>query len=209
MLTSPEGKDDKDEIKQRLFCTNDECKKIQPLPKATDYFDLLSFQQGKTHFHSSTAQASLEASYKNLQKLLHPDLFSNKSLVEQEHSAANSAFVNAAYQCLRSDIDRANYILTTYHGIDVLSECGGSHHDASINMQIFDIREEIDELDYSDEQTVQAMLDGLRASREDIEVALDGAIRDQNVESMTREAIKLRYWGKMIEEIGDRQQQKD
>ena len=188
-----------------LFCGNKDCRKIQPLDKDMDYFDLLGLPEGKRKFLSSaTSQDSLEKAYKGLQKRLHPDIFSNKSLMEQELSATNSALVNMAYQCLRDDISRAGYILSKYHGIDVLSETGGSHHDPELNMKIFELREEIDELDYSDETAVRNMVTSLKTSREGIGHALDAAIEKGEVDLISKEAVKLRYWVKMIEEVDQR-----
>ena len=147
---------------------------------------------------------SLEKAYKGLQKCLHPDLFCQKSLVEQEMSATNSALVNAAYQCLRHDVDRAGYILSKYYGLDVLSETGGSHSDPELNMTIFEMREEIEDMDYSYKATVEDMLTSLKASMELIKEALNSAIIKGDANLMTREAVKLRYWVKMVEEVEDR-----
>lgn len=188
-----------------LFCRNNDCGKIQPLQKDVDYFDLLGVPGGKKKYLSAdTSHASLDKAYKGLQKQLHPDLFSRKSLMEQELSATNSALVNAAFQCLRNDIDRAGYILFKYHDIEVLSESGGSHHDAELNMMIFELREEIDELDYSDKVAVEGMVTALTKTREEINHALHAAIETEDVELMTKEAVKLRYWVKMIEEVEER-----
>lgn len=192
-------------IMSMLFCENSECGKIQAVGKDVDYFDLLGVSGGKKKFLSSdTSDVSLEKAYKSLQKRLHPDLFSQKSLMEQEISASNSAIVNAAYQCLRNDIDRAGYILSKYHGIQVLSESGGSHHDAELNMVIFELREEIDELDYSDKPAVGSMVASLTTAREEIGKELHSAMEKEDAELMTREAVKLRYWVKMIEEVEER-----
>ena len=42
--------------------------------------------------------AHLEATFKNLQKQLHPDKFAMKSIEERERSSYNSSIVNQAYQ---------------------------------------------------------------------------------------------------------------
>ena len=188
--------------KLSLFCANKECGKIQALPANTDYFDLFSLPQGKEGF-LSIGKDEMEKAMKSLQKRLHPDLFTTKSLAEQKQSAANSALVNRAYQCLRSDISRAAYILEHYHGLDILSEKSGSYHDNELNMQIFTLREEIDDLDPSDHTKRDALLANLNSTLSTIEQDLHEAIAQKDKDGMAREAIKLQYWGKMITEIQD------
>ena len=119
-----------------LFCGNEACGKIQGLPAETDYFDLLGVPQGKERFLSLDMTA-VDRSMKDLQKRLHPDLYRTKSAQEQDYSTANSALVNRAYQCLRSDSNRAAYILEHYHGVDVVSEKSGSFQDHELNMHVF------------------------------------------------------------------------
>ena len=55
--------------------------------------------------------AKLEANYKNLQKAIHPDLFSNKSEEEKAVSAKVSTAINNAHNKLKNPITRAAYIV--------------------------------------------------------------------------------------------------
>lgn len=55
--------------------------------------------------------AKLEANYKNLQKAIHPDLFSNKSEEEKTVSAKVSTAINNAHNKLKNPITRAAYIV--------------------------------------------------------------------------------------------------
>ena len=185
-----------------LFCANESCGKIQALPLETDYFDLLGMEHGKGGFLSMSA-SDMESNYKSLQKRLHPDLFSTKSLQEQENSAANSTLVNRAYQCLRSDVKRASYILSNYHDIDVLSENSGSYHDDALNLEIFTLREEIDELNPEDTAEVKALRESLQETLHGIQRALHDAILSKDSHTMARQAIKMQYWRKMIQEMED------
>lgn len=184
----------------KIFCANEECGKIQVLATDTDYFDLLGLPQGKDGF-LSVDKGHLERAMKDLQKRLHPDLFADKSYQEQEHSAANSALVNRAYQCLRSDISRAAYILERYHGLDVLSESSGSYHDNELNMQIFALREEIDDLDPQDHPKRDALLADFKDTLDSIRQDLHDAIAQKDRGRMAKDAIRMQYWGKMILEM--------
>lgn len=62
-------------------------------PPPVSYFDLLS--QPKT---VEVCAASLEAEYRSLQKVLHPDKYANACGRERDISLANSSIVNQAYQ---------------------------------------------------------------------------------------------------------------
>ena len=66
-----------------------------------------------------------------MQKLLHPDKFTLKSMEEQEASATTSSTVNQAYQTIMNPQLRLAYILKS-HGINVLSEEGGSYEDTNL-----------------------------------------------------------------------------
>ena len=71
-------------------------------------------------------------------------------------------------------------------------------------MVIFELREEIDELDYGDKPAVESMVASLTTAREEIGKELHRAMEQEDAELMTREAVKLRYWVKMIEEVEER-----
>ena len=54
----------------------------------------------------------LEASYKGLQKTLHPDKFGRQGAQQQEYSAEQSSLVNRAYTTLKSPLHRAVYLVS-------------------------------------------------------------------------------------------------
>jgi hypothetical protein len=92
-------------LNNQLFCSS--CNTIQTIDKSTcNFFELLGIE---VNFKLDIN--ILEKNFKNLQKQLHPDLFSNKSLIERESSNNNSSFVNEAYQTLKDHVNRANYLL--------------------------------------------------------------------------------------------------
>ena len=68
-------------------------------------------------------------------------------------------------------------------------------------MQIFTLREEIDDLDPSDHTKRDALLANLNSTLNTIEQDLHEAIAQKDKDGMAREAVKLQYWGKMITEI--------
>lgn len=87
--------------------------------------------------------AALEASFKRMQRAIHPDLFGQKSPKEQSLSADASSQVNAAYRILRAPATRAQYLLQL-HGIDAIGEGAGSGSgfcDPALLMEIMEARE--------------------------------------------------------------------
>ena len=77
-----------------LFCSSSSCEAIQGLDKdRCNYFSLFGMDE-----KFDLDEVNLEASFKNLQRQLHPDKFAMKSIEERERSSYNSSIVNQAYQ---------------------------------------------------------------------------------------------------------------
>ncbi|KAK1792241.1 hypothetical protein P4O66_012202 [Electrophorus voltai] len=87
-----------------FFCSS--CKVIQPPIENVSYFELFNCDQT---FALDTQK--LQQRYLELQKSLHPDNFSLKSLTEQGYSELQSALVNKAYSTLQKPVTRAVYML--------------------------------------------------------------------------------------------------
>lgn len=77
-----------------LFCSSSSCEAIQGLDiEACNLFSLFGVKEAFV-----IDDNHLEASFKNLQRQLHPDKFAMKSIEERERSSNNSSIVNQAYQ---------------------------------------------------------------------------------------------------------------
>ena len=82
----------------------------------------------------------VEAAYKSLQRLLHPDLFHQRTPEEQNISAENSALVNGAYQTVRHPLDRIKHLLEQ-RGVIVLSEASGTAVcDPKLLLEVLELR---------------------------------------------------------------------
>jgi molecular chaperone HscB len=57
----------------------------------------------------------LEKQYKDIQKLIHPDKYSNFSELEIKEAQDCSAYVSNAYFILKDDVNRANYLVTIFY----------------------------------------------------------------------------------------------
>lgn len=86
------------------FCAA--CGKIQPLPRATDYFALFGLPQ-KLWMDC----AELEKLFHQLSWKLHPDNFVSASEHERELSLERSSQLNDAYRALRDPVSRVEYLL--------------------------------------------------------------------------------------------------
>ena len=77
-----------------LFCDSPSCQTIQKLEiTECNFFCLFGIEE-----KFRIDEVKLEAKFKNLQRLMHPDKFAMKSSEERERSSHNSSIVNQAYQ---------------------------------------------------------------------------------------------------------------
>ncbi|BFF99763.1 iron-sulfur cluster co-chaperone protein HscB [Drosophila madeirensis] len=91
-------------LKQHMICSD--CGHLQDVDAAINYFELLNFP---TNFNLEGQQ--LTQRFRQLQTLVHPDKFSNKTSREQTNSADWSSLINKAYKTLATPIERGQYLL--------------------------------------------------------------------------------------------------
>nr|XP_043609721.1 iron-sulfur cluster co-chaperone protein HscB homolog [Erigeron canadensis] len=118
-----------------LFCES--CGSIQPVDHSVDYFTIFGLER-KFNIDDRT----LEGTYKNWQKKLHPDLVHTKSKEDREYAAEQSARVIDAYTTLRKPLLRAIYIMRL-EGIEVDEEQTVS--EPELLGEIMEIREAVEE----------------------------------------------------------------
>eukprot|EP00057_Strongylocentrotus_purpuratus_P034766 XP_796457.2 PREDICTED: iron-sulfur cluster co-chaperone protein HscB, mitochondrial-like [Strongylocentrotus purpuratus] len=128
-----------------LFCAS--CNMIQPLEDGLNSFQIM----GKEEKFDMDVQ-DLTNSFRDLQRLLHPDKFSNKSEIEQSYSAAQSSAVNRAYKVLLKPLSRGLYLLEL-RGFSI--EEGESNIDPVFLMEVMEINEQIADTD--DLDTIRRM----------------------------------------------------
>ncbi|ETL93208.1 Fe-S protein assembly co-chaperone HscB [Phytophthora nicotianae] len=185
-----------------FFCKS--CNAIQPIDKGChcDYFEMF-----KVPKDFNLEQRSIEKTYWNLQKRLHPDLYGSKSEFEKELSAVNAAVINDAYKMLKTPNTRVKYLLAL-HGIDALGETASTAVDPELLMQTMEIRERIAEA---------PDVNALHEIRKEISEHIDSIInklgevydKDQDLESTKQYAVELQYMVKCAEEIDLREEKLD
>ncbi|XP_055903798.1 iron-sulfur cluster co-chaperone protein HscB [Eupeodes corollae] len=84
----------------------DECGKLQDITKIHDFFELLSLPRD-----FDVPSTKLTKTFRQLQTLVHPDKFGNKSEREQTNAAEWSALINKAYKTLLNPLFRGQYLL--------------------------------------------------------------------------------------------------
>ncbi|XP_042343589.1 iron-sulfur cluster co-chaperone protein HscB [Plectropomus leopardus] len=119
-----------------FFCKS--CKVVQPPEEGTSYFKIMDCD-----YTFTLDTHKLQKRYLQLQRSLHPDNFSQRSVKEQEYSESHSALVNKAYQTLLKPLSRGLYMLELEGmGIEDGTDSGV---DSEFLMELMEINEALDE----------------------------------------------------------------
>ncbi|XP_077298508.1 iron-sulfur cluster co-chaperone protein HscB-like protein, mitochondrial [Arctopsyche grandis] len=87
-----------------LFCRR--CDSLQRPNARQNFFQIIGVDE-----HFRLDESALAKKFKDLQKVLHPDKFNNKTRAEQKISEEYSSLVNKAYSTLLHPLSRGTYIL--------------------------------------------------------------------------------------------------
>lgn len=111
----------------------------------SNYFDLFNLNQ-----KFSIDKNFLEKKYKEIQKVIHPDKFAqtDSNTLNLAHDA--SSLVVHAYNILKDDYKRANYLLNL-KGFDSVAENDATITDNKFLMHFMDIQERIDDAETKEE----------------------------------------------------------
>uniref|UniRef100_A0A8C6QVU5 J domain-containing protein n=2 Tax=Nannospalax galili TaxID=1026970 RepID=A0A8C6QVU5_NANGA len=88
-----------------FFCQH--CGALQPPDPTRDYFSLMDCNRS-----FSVDIGKLQHRYQQLQRLVHPDFFSQKSQTEKDFSEKHSTLVNDAYKTLQAPLSRGLYLVS-------------------------------------------------------------------------------------------------
>uniref|UniRef100_UPI0037E7ED4E iron-sulfur cluster co-chaperone protein HscB n=1 Tax=Semicossyphus pulcher TaxID=241346 RepID=UPI0037E7ED4E len=119
-----------------FFCMS--CKVVQPPEEGISYFKIMDCD-----YTFTLDTQKLQKRYLQLQRSLHPDNFSQKSVKEQEFSEIQSALVNKAYKTLLKPLSRGLYMLEL-QGMHI-EEGTDSGADSEFLMELMEINEALDE----------------------------------------------------------------
>ncbi|XP_075391079.1 iron-sulfur cluster co-chaperone protein HscB isoform X2 [Tenrec ecaudatus] len=119
-----------------FFCPH--CRVLQPPDPTRDYFSLMDCTRS---FKVDTMK--LQQRYQQLQRLVHPDFFSQRSQTEKEFSEKHATLVNEAYKTLLAPLSRGLYLLKL-RGI-VIPEGTDGELEKQFLMEIMEINEKLAE----------------------------------------------------------------
>jgi molecular chaperone HscB len=149
----------------------------------------------------------LEAAYRKLQNEVHPDRFAAAGEAEKRLSMQWATKVNEAFQTLKKPLARGTYLLHL-HGIEAFSEKHTAFPPAFL-MQQMEWREAIaDARQARNADALDRLTRELRAEAKRMEDQLAAELDDtHDYESAAATARKLKFMHKLIEEIGDAQEE--
>jgi len=171
------------------FCSV--CETVQP-PGQVDHFIRLglelSFDQDKKN---------LDRVYFDLQRRLHPDRFATRSPQEKALSQQQATSLNEAYETLKDDLARADYMVHV-KGTDVLPEGCNLVNDSMLLAETMELREALAEAETAADVDTLA-----RRAAEDIRQCVEQLSRlffDDDVEGACRLTTRLKYLRKLAQE---------
>ncbi|CAG8006985.1 unnamed protein product [Penicillium olsonii] len=140
--------------------------------------------------------ADLKREFLQLQSLVHPDKYPNGT--EKQHAEGLSARINEAYRTLLDPLQRAQYVLREWHGIDVTAEDAATKHalDPETLMEVMEVQETIEEVGATAEG--EGQINALKKENEsrvlECVESLGKAFESGNLEAARKECIRLRFW---------------
>jgi len=174
-----------------LFCSH--CQAIQPITEK-NYFKIFSLKQS-----FSLDKNKLEENYLNLQQLLHPDNFQQKSAIELNLALQHTSMVNEAYLNLKSDLKRSEYLLKIENIIVNQDNKSSISPDNDLLNYIFNLRDEIEEVENQEE--LKEIKENIKKEEIDLIEELEQLFPKKQYDIIAKLTIKLRYLEKIEEEL--------
>ena len=157
------------------------------------------FQLFGLHESYDINPTELESNFKNLQKMIHPDLFSNKSAEEQAVSAKVSTILNVAHNKLKNPITRAAYLVKLRTGKDVLGEDNNYKVPMEMLMEVMELRERLSDSKSKEEKEKirEEVMQSFKKHEDDFRCSL---CKKDN-EKLCDEAVAMKYYDSIIKEF--------
>ncbi|KAG5198840.1 hypothetical protein JEQ12_007436 [Ovis aries] len=174
----------------RFFCP--QCRALQPPDPTRDYFSLMDCNRS---FRVDTVK--LQHRYQQLQRLVHPDFFSQRSQNEKDFSEKHSTLVNEAYKTLLAPLSRGLYLLKL-RGIEI-PEGTDYEMDSQFLTEIMEINEKLAEA--QGETAVKEIESIVRAKQKELTDDVSRAFERDNFEKAKELLTKMRYFSNVEEKI--------
>jgi len=169
--------------KSELFCSK--CKALQGLPQNLNYFDIMGIKRDY-----NVENEEIHRKYRELQKMLHPDKFGNKSEKERQISENLSSLINKAYSTLAHPLKRGMYMLQL-KGISIPE--GTTSLNPEFLIEIMERNEEIENAIKDNDKVLKLAKESkelLNTMSKQVAQAFD----KEDIETATRILIKMKYY---------------
>ncbi|XP_004615672.1 iron-sulfur cluster co-chaperone protein HscB isoform X2 [Sorex araneus] len=173
-----------------FFCPR--CHSLQPPDPTRDYFSLLDCHRS---FRIDTGK--LQHKYQQLQRLVHPDFFSQKSQTEKDFSKKHSTLVNDAYKTLQAPLSRGLYLLKL-RGIEI-TEGTDYKMDTQFLMEIMEINEKLTEA--QSEAAMKEIESVVREKQKELTDCVSRAFEQDDFEKAKEILTKMKYFSNIEEKI--------
>ncbi|XP_072288686.1 iron-sulfur cluster co-chaperone protein HscB [Eucyclogobius newberryi] len=178
------------------FCKS--CEVVQPPHEGISYFDIMECD---CTFTLDTHK--LQKKYLQLQRLLHPDNFGQKSEREQEYSESQSALVNKAYKTLLKPLSRGLYMLEL-QGLKI--EEGTVSAVSAVNsellMELMEINEALDAV--RTPQEANEIGQDTKGKLADLTEQIDTALNKGELQTAKALLIKMKYFANIEEKVKEK-----
>ncbi|KAG7490598.1 iron-sulfur cluster co-chaperone, mitochondrial [Solea senegalensis] len=175
-----------------FFCVS--CKVVQPPEEGTSYFKIMACDYT---FTLDTQQ--LQKKYLQLQRLLHPDNFSQKSVTEQQYSESQSALVNKAYTTLLKPLSRGLYMLEL-EGMHIKEGTESAH--SAFFMELMEINEALDEAQTPEE--ANKIGQDTKGKLAELTEQIDTALRKGELQNAQALLIQMKYFANIEEKVKEK-----
>ncbi|KAK2504557.1 hypothetical protein MC885_012145 [Smutsia gigantea] len=173
-----------------FFCP--QCRALQPPDSTRDHFSLMDC---KRSFRIDTVK--LQQRYQQLQRLIHPDFFSQRSQTEKDLSEKHSTLVNDAYKTLLAPLSRGLYLLKL-HGVEI-PEKTDYEMDSQFLMEIMEINEKL--VEAQSEAVMKEIESIVRAKQKELTDNVSRAFEQDDFEKAKEILTKMRYFSNVEEKI--------
>eukprot|EP00127_Corallochytrium_limacisporum_P000369 Clim_evm64s11 gene=Clim_evmTU64s11 len=165
-----------------MFC--DTCEVVQPPRKDATYFDLMKVEPGM-----QIDEKELTKRFRELQWLLHPDKYHQRTKEEQRIAPVFSSVINKAYSTLKDPMSRALYLLKLHK--KELEEHEGAT-DQALLMQIMEANETLAEAESYDE--VHELRDENRVFLNQATTEASKAFSEGDIDAARAAVIRMQYY---------------
>ncbi|XP_005396220.1 PREDICTED: iron-sulfur cluster co-chaperone protein HscB, mitochondrial [Chinchilla lanigera] len=173
-----------------FFCP--QCRALQPPDPTRDYFSLMDCNRS---FRIDTTK--LQHRYQQLQRLVHPDFFSQRSQTEKDLAEKHSTLVNDAYKTLLAPLSRGLYLLKLC-GTEI-SEGTDYEMDSQFLMEIMEINEKLAEA--QNEAAIKEIESTVRVKQKEFTENVSRAFEQGDFEKAKELLTKMRYFSNVEEKI--------